>query len=433
MPRPLGALFASNPLFDRSSMTRRRVVVTGLGLVTPVGNNVQESWSNLVAGQSGIQTITKFDATAFACQFAGEVKGFNIEDYIPAKEARHMDTFIHYGLAASMQAVRDAGLPTGDALSPEVAERIGVLIGSGIGGLPMIEQTHKDYTDRGPRRISPFFVPASIINMISGHVSIQYGFKGPNLGVVTACTTGLHAIGLAARMIEYGDADVMVAGGAEATVSPLGIGGFAAARALSTRNEDPKTASRPWDKDRDGFVLGEGAGVLVLEEYESAKARGAKIYAELAGFGMSGDAYHMTAPDVDGPKRSMLAALRNAGLNTDEVQYLNAHGTSTPLGDANETNAIKLAFGDSAPNLVVNSTKSMTGHLLGGAGGIESVFTVLALHHQISPPTINIFNQDPECDLDYCANTAREMKIDAALKNNFGFGGTNGSLVFKRV
>lgn len=433
MPRPLGALFASNPLFDRSSMTRRRVVVTGLGLVTPVGNNVQESWSNLVAGQSGIQTITKFDASAFACQFAGEVKGFNIEDYIPAKEARHMDTFIHYGLAASMQAVRDAGLPTGEALTPEVAERIGVLVGSGIGGLPMIEQTHKDYTERGPRRISPFFVPASIINMISGHVSIQYGFKGPNLSVVTACTTGLHAIGLAARMIEYGDADVMVAGGAESTVSPLGIGGFASARALSTRNDDPKTASRPWDKDRDGFVLGEGAGVVVLEEYESAKARGAKIYAELAGFGMSGDAYHMTAPDVDGPKRSMLAALRNAGLNTDQVQYLNAHGTSTPLGDANETNAIKLAFGDNARQLVVNSTKSMTGHLLGGAGGIESVFTVLALHHQISPPTINIFNQDPECDLDYCANTAREMKIDAALKNNFGFGGTNGSLVFKRV
>ncbi|WP_374255265.1 beta-ketoacyl-ACP synthase II [Aquabacterium sp.] len=414
-------------------MTRRRVVVTGLGLVTPLGNNVQDSWSNLVAGQSGIQTITKFDASAFACQFAGEVKGFSIEDYIPAKEARHMDTFIHYGLAASMQAVRDAGLPTGEALTPEVAERIGVMVGSGIGGLPMIEQTHKDYIDRGPRRISPFFVPASIINMISGHVSIQFGFKGPNIGVVTACTTGLHAIGLAARMIEAGDADIMVAGGAESTVSPLGVGGFAAARALSSRNDDPKTASRPWDKDRDGFVLGEGAGVMVLESYESAVARGAKIYAELAGFGMSGDAYHMTAPDVDGPKRSMLAALRNAGLNTDQVQYLNAHGTSTPLGDVNETNAIKLAFGDDAKKLVVNSTKSMTGHLLGGAGGIESVFTVLAIHNQISPPTINIFNQDPECDLDYCANTAREMKIDAALKNNFGFGGTNGSLVFKRV
>ncbi|MBP7485173.1 MAG: beta-ketoacyl-[acyl-carrier-protein] synthase [Pseudomonadota bacterium] len=414
-------------------MTRRRVVVTGLGLVTPVGNTVQESWANLIAGKSGIDTITKFDPAAFACQFAGEVKGFNIEDYIPAKEARHMDTFIHYGLAASMQAVQDAGLPTGEALPTEVAERIGVIVGSGIGGLPLIEETHKDYAERGPRRISPFFVPASIINMISGHVSIKYGFKGPNLGVVTACTTGLHAIGLAARMIESGDADVMVAGGAEATVSPLGIGGFASARALSTRNDDPKTASRPWDRDRDGFVLGEGAGVMVLEEYESAKARGAKIYAEVVGFGMSADAYHMTAPDVDGPKRSMLAALRNAGLNIDQVQYLNAHGTSTPLGDANETNAIKLAFGDDAKKLVVNSTKSMTGHLLGGAGGIESVFTVLAIHNQISPPTINIFNQDPACDLDYCANTAREMKIDAALKNNFGFGGTNGSLVFKRV
>jgi 3-oxoacyl-[acyl-carrier-protein] synthase II len=307
------------------------------------------------------------------------------------------------------------------------------MVGSGIGGLPMIEQTHKEYMERGPRRISPFFVPASIINMISGHVSIQFGFKGPNIGVVTACTTGLHAIGLAARMIQYGDADVMVAGGAESTVSPLGVGGFAAARALSTRNDDPKTASRPWDKDRDGFVLGEGAGVMVLEEYESAKARGAKIYAELSGFGMSGDAYHMTAPDVDGPRRSMLNALRDAGVNTDQVQYLNAHGTSTPLGDANETNAIKAAFGDDARKLVVNSTKSMTGHLLGGAGGVESVFTVLALHNQISPPTMNIFNQDPECDLDYCANVAREMKIDTALKNNFGFGGTNGSLVFKRV
>ncbi len=413
-------------------MTRRRVVITGLGLVTPLGNHVQDSWDNLVAGRTGIQTITKFDASSFACQFAGEVKGFNIEDYIPAKEARHMDTFIHYGLAASMQAIRDAGLPTGDALAPELADRIGVLVGSGIGGLPMIEQTHKEYTERGPRRISPFFVPASIINMISGHVSIYHGFRGPNLGVVTACTTGLHAIGLAARLIESGDADIMVAGGAEATVSPLGIGGFAASRALSTRNDDPATASRPFDKDRDGFVLGEGAGVMVLESLESAQARGAKIYAELVGFGMSGDAHHMTAPDVDGPKRSMLNALRNAGLNTDEVQYLNAHGTSTPLGDANETNAIKLAFGDDAKKLVVNSTKSMTGHLLGGAGGIESVFTVLAIHNQISPPTMNIFNQDPACDLDYCANTAREMKIDAALKNNFGFGGTNGSLVFKR-
>ena len=414
-------------------MTRRRVVVTGLGLISPVGNSVSEGWANLLAGRSGIANITRFDASAFACKFAGEVKGFNVEDYLPGKEARHMDTFIHYGLAAAMQAVRDAGLPVGDALTEEAAERIGCLVGSGIGGLPMIEQTDGDYRERGPRRISPFFVPASIINMISGHLSIKYGFTGPNLAIVTACTTGLHCIGEAGRLIEYGDADVMVAGGAEATVSPLGIGGFAAARALSTRNDDPKTASRPWDKDRDGFVLGEGAGVLVLEEYEHAKRRGAKIYAELAGFGMGADAFHMTAPNVDGPKRAMKAALRNAGLNADQVQYLNAHGTSTPLGDLNETNAIKLAFGEHAKRLVVNSTKSMTGHLLGGAGGIESLFTVLALHHQVSPPTINIFNQDPECDLDYCANTAREMKIEHAVKNNFGFGGTNGTLVFRRV
>jgi 3-oxoacyl-[acyl-carrier-protein] synthase II len=414
-------------------MSRRRVVVTGLGLISPVGNTVAEGWANLIAGRSGIANITRFDASAFACKFAGEVKGFQIEDYIPGKEARHMDTFIHYGMAASIQAVRDAGLPTNDALNEEAAERIGCLVGSGIGGLPMIEQTNVEYAARGPRRISPFFVPASIINMISGHVSIHFGFQGPNLAIVTACTTGLHCIGEAGRLIEYGDADVMVAGGAESTVSPLGIGGFAAARALSTRNDDPATASRPWDKDRDGFVLGEGAGVLVLEEYEHAKRRGAKIYAELSGFGMGADAYHMTAPNVDGPKRSMRAALRNAGVNADQVQYLNAHGTSTPLGDVNETNAIKLAFGDHAKKLVVNSTKSMTGHLLGGAGGIESVFSVLALHHQVSPPTINIFNQDPECDLDYCANEARAMKIDYAVKNNFGFGGTNGTLVFRRA
>jgi 3-oxoacyl-[acyl-carrier-protein] synthase II len=412
---------------------RRRVVVTGLGLVSPVGHSVADGWANLVAGRSGIGPITRFDASAFACRFAGEVKGFQIEDYIPAKEARHMDTFIHYGLAASMQAVKDAGLPTNGELDEVSAERIGVMVGSGIGGLPMIEQTDGDYRERGPRRISPFFVPASIINMISGHVSIQYGFTGPNLAIVTACTTGLHCIGEAGRMIEYGDADVMIAGGAESTVSPLGIGGFAAARALSTRNDDPATASRPWDRDRDGFVLGEGAGVLVLEEYEHARKRGARIYAELAGFGMGADAFHMTAPNVDGPKRSMKAALRNAGVNAAEVQYLNAHGTSTPLGDINETNAIKLAFGDHAKQMVVNSTKSMTGHLLGGAGGIESVFTVLAVHHQVSPPTINIFNQDPECDLDYCANTARDMKIDVAVKNNFGFGGTNGTLVFRRA
>lgn len=414
-------------------MSRRRVVVTGLGCISPVGNTVAESWNNLLAGQSGIDLIKSFDASAFACKFAGEVKGFDITQYIPEKEARHMDRFIHLGMAAAMQAVVDSGLPTGDALSDEQAARIGCNIGSGIGGLPMIEQTHGEYTNRGPRRISPFFVPASIINMISGHVSIQYGFKGPNVAVVTACTTGLHAIGLSARMIEYGDCDVMVAGGAESTVSPLGIGGFAAARALSTRNDDPKTASRPWDKDRDGFVLGEGSGVMVLEEYEHAKARGARIYAEVTGFGMSGDAYHMTAPNVDGPRRSMKMALRNAGINADQVHYLNAHGTSTPLGDTNETNAIKAALGDHAYKTVVNSTKSMTGHLLGGAGGIESVFTALAVYHQKSPPTINIFNQDPDCDLDYCANEARDMKIDVAVKNNFGFGGTNGTLVFKRL
>jgi 3-oxoacyl-[acyl-carrier-protein] synthase II len=414
-------------------MTRRRIVVTGLGLVTPVGNTVDESWGNVLAGRSGIANLTRFDPANLSVRFAGEVKGLKIDDYIPAKEARHMDAFIHFGIAAALQAVRDAGLAEGAALSDEESERIGVMVGSGIGGLPMIEQTHVEYTARGARRISPFFVPASIINMISGHVSILCGFKGPNLAMVTACTTGLHSIGMAARLIDCGDADVMIAGGAESTVSPLGIGGFAAARALSTRNDDPAAASRPWDRDRDGFVLGEGGGVMVLEEYEHAKKRGAKIYAEVSGFGMSGDAYHMTAPNVDGPKRSMLNALRNAGMNADEVQYVNAHGTSTPLGDVNETNAIKLAFGDAAKKLVVSSTKSMTGHLLGGAGGIESVFTVLAIHHQIAPPTINLHNQDPECDLDYCANTAREMRIDVAVKNNFGFGGTNGTLVFKRI
>ena len=414
-------------------MTKRRVVVTGLGCIAPVGNTVAESWAHLLAGKSGISTVTRFDASALACRFAGQVQGFDITEYISEKEARHMDRFIHLGMAAAIQAVQDSGLATGDALSADEAVRIGCNIGSGIGGLPMIEETHDELVKRGPRRVSPFFVPASIINMISGHVSIKYGFKGPNIAIVTACTTGLHAIGISARMIEYGDADVMIAGGAESTVSPLGIGGFAAARARSTRNDDPATASRPWDKDRDGFVLGEGAGVVVLEEYERAKARGARIYAEVSGFGMSADAYHMTAPNVDGPRRSMEMALKNAGVNTDQVHYLNAHGTSTPLGDLNETNAIKLAFGDHAKKLVVNSTKSMTGHLLGGAGGIESVFTVLAVHHQKSPPTTNIFNQDPECDLDYCANEARDMKIDVAVKNNFGFGGTNGTLVFKRV
>jgi len=407
--------------------------VTGLGCISPVGNTVTAAWNQLLAGQSGIGLITKFDAEAFSCKIAGEVKGFDVESYIGAKEARTMDTFIHYGIAAAHQAVVDSGLPTGDALGDEQATRFGVIIGSGIGGLPLIENTHAELTARGPRRISPFFVPASIINMISGHVSMRFGFKGPNLAVVTACTTGLHCIGEAARKIEYGDADVIVAGGSEATVSPLGVGGFASMRALSTRNDDPATASRPWDKDRDGFVLGEGAGVMVLEEYEHAKARGAKIYAELSGYGMSADAGHMTAPSLDGPRRAMVNALKNAGVNADQVDYLNAHGTSTPLGDVNETNAIKAALGAHAHRTVVNSTKSMTGHLLGGAGGIESVFTVLALHHQKSPPTINIFNQDPECDLDYCANTARDMKIDVAVKNNFGFGGTNGTLVFRRV
>ncbi|MGL6205603.1 MAG: beta-ketoacyl-ACP synthase II [Giesbergeria sp.] len=414
-------------------MSRRRVVVTGLGCISPVGNTVGDAWANLLSGQSGIDQITKFDASSFACRIAGEVKGFDLESYISAKEARSMDSFIHYGIAAADQAVRDAGLPTGEALGEEQATRIGCIIGSGIGGLPLIENTHTEFINRGARRITPFFVPASIINMVAGHVSMRFGFKGPNLAVVTACTTGLHCIGEAGRMIEYGDADVIVAGGTEATVSALGIGGFAAMRALSTRNDDPKAASRPWDKDRDGFVLGEGAGVMVLEEYEHAKARGARIYAELSGFGMSADAGHMTAPNMDGPRRAMLAALRNAGINADEVHYLNAHGTSTPLGDVNESNAIKAAFGDHAHKLVVSSTKSMTGHLLGGAGGIESIFTVLALYHQKVPPTINLDNQDPECDLDYCANTARDMKLDVAVKNNFGFGGTNGTLVFRKV
>jgi len=398
-----------------------------------VGNTVADAWANLLAGKSGIDMITRFDATNFSCRIAGEVKGFNVEDYMSAKEARTMDAFVHYGIAAAAQAVADAGLTTGDALGEEQATRIGCVIGAGIGGLPLIEETHAELMNRGPRRITPFFVPASIINMISGHVSMRFGFKGPNLAIVTACTTGLHCIGQAGRMIEYGDADVVIAGGSEATVSPLGVGGFAAMRALSTRNDDPHTASRPWDKDRDGFVLGEGAGVMVLESYEHAMARGARIYAELAGFGMSADAGHITAPNMDGPRRAMINAMANAGVNPEQIAYLNAHGTSTPLGDVNETNAIKAALGDHARKLVVNSTKSMTGHLLGGAGGFESMVTVLALYHQVSPPTTNIFNQDPDCDLDYCANVARDVKMDYALKNNFGFGGTNGSLVFKRV
>ncbi len=408
---------------------RRRVVVTGLGVISPVGNDVPTAWGNLVAGKSGIGPITRFDAKDFRVRIAGEVRGFNVESYMPAKEARRMDTFIHYGIAASVEAIRDSGLEITDANR----EMIGCMVGSGIGGLPMIEDNHSEFVNRGPRRISPFMIPGAIINMVSGNLSIMLGLKGPNMAIVTACTTGLHCIGAAGRLIEYGDADVMIAGGTESSVCPLGIGGFASMQALSVRNDDPATASRPFDRDRDGFVLGEGAGVLVLEEYEHARRRGARIYAELAGFGMSADAYHMTAPDVDGPRRSMLNALRSSRLNVDQVNYLNAHGTSTPLGDINETHAIKLALGDAARRIVVNSTKSMTGHLLGGAGGIESVFTVLALHQQVSPPTINIFDQDPECDLDYCANTAREMPIDVALKNSFGFGGTNGTLVFRRA
>lgn len=403
--------------------------MTGLGAITPVGIGVAETWQNIVAGKSGITRITRFDPSAFACQVAGEVNGFDVTQYLPAKDARRMDRFVHFGLVAGMEAFKDSGL----VVTEQNAERIGVCISSGIGGLPMIEETHNDYLAGGPRKISPFFIPGTIINMISGNLSIMYGLKGPNFSVVTACTTGTHSIGESARIIEYGDADVMIAGGSEATISPLAIGGFSSAKALSTRNDDPATASRPWDKERDGFVMGEGAGVLVLEEYEHAKARGAKIYAELPGYGMSADAYHITSPSTDGPKRSMINALRNAGLNPDQVDYINAHGTSTPVGDKNETEAIKLTFGDHAKKLVVSSTKSMTGHLLGGAGGIESLFCVLAIHHQIAPPSINVFEQDPDCDLDYCANTARKMKIDVAVNNNFGFGGTNGSLVFRKV
>lgn len=414
-------------------MSRRRVVVTGLGIVSPVGNTVAEAWANLVAGRSGIAGITRFDASSLSVRIAGEVKGFDVETYLPAKEARHMDTFIHYGIAAAAQAIADAGLPTGDALSEEFSERIGCLVGSGIGGLPLIQDQVTEMNARGARRVSPFFVPASIINMISGHISIRWGFKGPNLAIVTACTTGLHSIGEAGRLIEYGDADVMIAGGAESTINMLGIAGFAAMRALSVRNDDPAAASRPWDRDRDGFVLGEGAGVVVLEEYEHAKRRGAKIYAELAGYGMTADAGHMTAPDMNGPRRAMVNAVRNAGLNPDQVQFISAHGTSTPLGDVNECNAIKAAFGEHAYKMVVNSSKSMTGHLLGGAGGIESVFTVLSIHHQTVSPTINLDHPDPDCDLDFCAREARPLRIDAAVKNNYGFGGTNGSLVFKRI
>jgi 3-oxoacyl-[acyl-carrier-protein] synthase II len=404
-------------------------VITGLGIVSPVGIGVDQAWQSIVNGKSGIGRITHFDPSLFACQIAGEVKDFDAAQYLPPKDARRMDRFIHFGLVAGMEAFKDSGIEVNE----KNAERIGVNIGSGIGGLPMIEDTHNDYLGGGPRKISPFFIPGSIINMISGNLSIMYGLKGPNLAMVSACTTGTHCIGESARIIEYGDADMMIAGGSEATICSLAIGGFSSAKALSTRNNDPATACRPWDKDRDGFIMGEGAGVLVLEEYEHAKARGAKIYAELAGYGMSGDAYHITSPSTDGPKRSMLNALKNAGLNTDQIDYVNAHGTSTPLGDKNESEALKLAIGDHAKKVVVSSTKSMTGHLLGGAGGIESLFCALAIHHQIAPPTINIIDQDPECDLDYCANTARNMKIDVAMNNNFGFGGTNGTLVFRKV
>lgn len=410
-------------------MNKRRVVVTGLGLVTPLGIGVTESWNNIVAGVSGISNITRFDATNFPSNLAGEVKNFEPTNYLNPKDARRMDTFIQYGLTAGIEAIKDSGIEVNEANS----ERIGVSIGSGIGGINLIEKTSDVFDTGGVRKVSPFFVPGTIINMISGNLSIMYGLKGPNISIVTACTTGTHSIGDASRMIEYGDADVMISGGSEAAVTELTVAGFSSAKALSSRNDDPKTASRPWDSDRDGFVIGEGAGVMVLEEYEHAKKRNANIYCELSGYGMSADAYHITAPSIDGPKRSMINAIKNAGLNSSDINFINAHGTSTPLGDLNETNAIKEVFKSQAKKIIVNSTKSMTGHLLGGAGGIESVFTVLSIKNQISPPTINIFKQDPACDLDFCANEARDIKIDAALKNNFGFGGTNGSLVFTKI
>jgi 3-oxoacyl-[acyl-carrier-protein] synthase II len=403
-------------------------VVTGLGIVSPIGNSIPEVWENLLAGRSGISLITRFDATVLPSRIAGEVKNFNPADWMSSKEVRRMDTFIHFGLAAAKMALDDAGLTIDDSN----AERIGVNVGSGIGGLPMIEENLRDMFARGPRKLSPFFVPGSIINMVAGMISILYGTKGPNVSMVSACTTSSHCIGEAGRMIEYGDAEVMIAGGAEACVNLAGVGGFCSCKALSERNDDPATASRPWDRDRDGFVLGEGAGVVILEELEHAQRRGARIYAELLGMGMSADANHITAPSKDGPRRGMLAALKNAGVNAADIQYINAHGTSTPLGDKNESDAIKLSFGDHAYKMAINSTKSMTGHLLGAAGGVEAIFTILALRNQVSPPTINIFNQDPECDLDYVPNTAREMKIDVAMSNSFGFGGTNGSLVFRR-
>jgi len=412
-------------------MSRRRVVVTGLGIVSPVGVGVDEAWASILAGRSGIGPITRFDASGFPVRIAGEVKGFDVSKWLSAKEARRYDTFIHYGLVAAMESIRDAGLEgwSGDK------ERAGVCIGSGIGGLPMIEETHSAYAAGGLRKVSPFFVPGTIINMISGLLSIHYGYKGPNLATVTACSTANHSIGEAARLIEYGDADVMVAGGAESTVSPLGLGGFIAARALSHRNDEPSAASRPWDRDRDGFVLGEGAGVVVLEELEHAKARGARIYCELAGYGMSADAHHITAPpeDGDGARRSMLNALKNARMATTDVDYINAHGTSTPVGDVAECIAVTRAFGDHAGKLAVSSTKSMTGHLLGAAGGVEAVFTVLALRDQVAPPTANLVNVDPACDLDFVPNAARKMTIRGALSNSFGFGGTNATLVFRTM
>ena len=412
-------------------MSKRRVVITGLGIVSPAGIGVQENWTNITAGKSCITRITRFDPSPFASQIAGEVKNFDPSQFLNPKDARRMDLFIQFGMAAGIEAFKDAGL----VVTEENAVNIGVNIGSGIGGLPLIEETHTTYNTSGARKISPFFIPASIINMISGNLSILYGLKGPNLAMVTACATATHAIGDSARMIEYGDADVMIAGGAESALSPLGIGGFSAARALSTRNDDPATACRPWDQDRDGFVMGEGAGVVVLEEYEHAKARGARIYAELAGFGMSGDAYHMTAPveTGEGAARCMVNAMRNAGVNADQVDYINAHGTSTPLGDLAETAAMKLALGPAAYKTAVSSTKSMVGHLLGAAGGIEAVYSALSIYHQVAPPTINLLNQDANCDLDYVPNVARDMKIDVALSNSFGFGGTNGTLVFRKI
>jgi 3-oxoacyl-[acyl-carrier-protein] synthase II len=410
---------------------RRRVVVTGLGIISPVGNTVPDAWQAVLAGKSGIGRVTRFDPARLSSQIAGEVKDFDVSKYLSPKEARRMDRFIHFGMAAGLQAWKDSG----NAITPETAERFGINFGSGIGGLPLIEEMHNELLKSGPRRISPFFIPGTIINMIAGNLSIMLGTKGPNLAIVTACTTSTHCIGEAAKAIRYGEADVMIAGGAEATVTELSMGGFASARALSTRNDDPAGASRPWDKDRDGFVLGEGAGAVVLEEYEHAKKRGARVYCELAGYGVSSDAYHMTAPaeDGDGAFRCMNNALRDAGMSADGIDYVNAHGTSTPLGDIAETVAVKRAFGDAAKRVAVNSTKSMTGHLLGAAGGIEAVFSILALVHQVSPPTINLQTPDPQCDLDYVPNTARQMSIRAALSNSFGFGGTNGTLVFRRI